>query len=134
MGGQNNPAVAAHNGAVVGGNRTRRSGGKVAQPGDKSAALSVAAVGEVQPALRLGWQLAEVRGRCRRTAAPSRQIDDLGVGSLPLPLTSASERSVQSSTIEATVVLVSVAIQTGVDLPLDRIVAPPKSMAIPARP
>lgn len=76
--------------------------------------------GHVGGALRLGWQLAEVRGRCR-VVVPIDPIEP-SLASRQLPLTAAAERTAASSTIEATVILISVAKSLEMDFALSRLV------------
>lgn len=75
--------------------------------------------GNVPGALRLGWQLAEVRGRCR-VVVPPEDVEP-SLASRQLPLTAAAERTPASATIEATLVLVSVAQRMNVDFEMGRL-------------
>ena len=75
--------------------------------------------GNVPGALRLGWQLAEVRGRCR-VVVPPEDVEP-SLASRQLPLTAAAERTPASATIEATLILVSVAQRMNVDFEMGRL-------------
>jgi hypothetical protein len=120
----NKPGAPVHRGAKGAGAK-RPSGSPAVAGSDKGAARAGssgrnASGGNVSGALRLGWQLAEVRGRCRVVVPPGDVEPSLA--SRQLPLTAAEERTAGSSTIEATMVLVSVARRMNVDFGLDRLV------------
>jgi hypothetical protein len=80
--------------------------------------------GNVQAALRLGWLIAEVRGRARPGGPGAQFVADMARGQWALPL--GSERSAAEREVEAEYALAAVAKRLGADWP-----APPPGANVP---